>query len=82
MEPWALSLLASLASLALTAGLAYMGASRGTAAKLSALETKLDTLSARVEKHNGVIERMAAMRTELDEVRRRLDKIEEREERR
>ena len=74
----ALSMVISVASLLLTAGLAYIGASKGTAVKIGKLETMIDELSARVEKHNGVVERMGAMRVELDEMRRRLDKIEER----
>ena len=81
MDPWMWSMLVSVAGLALTAGLAYFGAAKGTAVKIGKLETKLDELSARVEKHNGVVERMAALRAEMDDVRRRLDHLEAREDR-
>ena len=71
MDPSALSILGML----VTAVLAYIGASRGVTATLSALDTKVDQLSLRVEKHNSVMERTAALEERVrwmeEEVRHR-----------
>lgn len=66
----------SIGGMVLTAALAYMGAQRGIAAQLAKLETKVDTLSARVEKHNGVIERLAVLTERVDELSKRIQTIE------
>lgn len=42
---------------------------------LAALETKLDLLSNRVEKHNNVIERTTALETDMTNVYHRLDEL-------
>lgn len=57
MEPQIVSVIGIVAS----AVLAYIGASRGVTAKLSALDAKVEQLSLRVEKHNSVMERQAAL---------------------
>lgn len=57
MDPTIISLI----GMAVTAVLAYIGASRGVTAKLSALDAKVEQLSLRVEKHNSVMERTAAL---------------------
>lgn len=68
----------SLIGMAVTAILAYIGASRGVTAKLSALDAKVEQLSLRVEKHNSVMERTAALEERVrwmeSEVMRRVDK--------
>lgn len=51
----------SIVGMIVTAVLAYIGASRGVAAKLGALDAKVDQLSTRVDKHNSVMERQAAL---------------------
>lgn len=64
----------SLIGMAVTAILAYIGASRGVTSKLSALDAKVEQLSLRVEKHNSVMERQAALEERTrwleDEMRR------------
>lgn len=57
MDPTAVSVI----GMVVTAVLAYIGASRGVTAKLSALDAKVEQLSLRVEKHNSVMERTAAL---------------------
>lgn len=42
---------------------------------LAALETKLDLLSNRVEKHNNVIERTTALETDMTNIYHRLDEL-------
>ena len=42
---------------------------------IAALSTKLDTLSERVEKHNGVVERMTAAETEITNLYHRFDDL-------
>lgn len=51
----------SIIGMIVTAVLAYIGASKGVAAKLGELDAKVDQLSARVDKHNSVMERQAAL---------------------
>lgn len=67
MEP---SIIVSLLSMALTATVAYIGAQKGVAAKLAALETKVDMLSVKVEQHNGAMERLAALEARMDMIER------------
>ena len=71
-------ILLSLASMALTAVLAYFGAQKGTVAKLAKLEAMVDTLSSRVEKHNSVVERTAALEAQIRDIDARLDRLESR----
>lgn len=71
-----ISALISVVGLALTASLAYLGAVKGTTAKIASLETELKLLSERVEKHNNVVEKVASLRTEMQDVQRRLDRLE------
>lgn len=70
MDPTVVSII----GMVVTAALAYIGASRGVTAKLSALDAKVEQLSLRVEKHNSVMERQAALEERTrwleDEVRR------------
>lgn len=71
-----MSTLLSLAGMAMTAVLAYFGAQRGTVAKLAKLEAMVDSLSARVEKHNCVVERTAALEAQIRDLDSRLDRLE------
>lgn len=74
MDPTVVSVI----GMVVTAILAYIGASRGVTAKLSALDAKMEQLSLRVEKHNSVMERTAALEERVrwmeSEVMRRADK--------
>lgn len=63
MEP---SIVVSILSMALTATVAYIGAQRGVAAKLAALDAKVDMLTGKVEKHNGAMERLAALEARIE----------------
>lgn len=78
MDAQTMSIMISVCSLALTAGLAYVGASKGTAVRIAKLETMIDELSARVEKHNSVVERTAKLETTTAELDRRIERLEAR----
>lgn len=66
----------SVLGMALTATLAYFGAQRGVAIQIAKLETQVDTLSARVEKHNGYAERMIALTERISDLTRRIEVLE------
>ena len=46
-----------------------------SAEQIARLETKVDLLSERVEKHNKIIERTYKLETEVDNLHHRLDEI-------
>lgn len=48
---------------------------RKYAAAITRLETKVDLLSDRVEKHNNIIERTYKLETEVDNIYHRLDDL-------
>ena len=71
-----LSTVISIGGMLMTALLAYWGAQKGITVKLASLETKVDELSARVEKHNNMVERTIRLEEEMRSFRERLDKME------
>ena len=72
MEP---SNFINIIAMILTAGLAYFGAQRGITTQLAKLDVKVDQLSARVEKHNSVIDRTAYIEERLKWIEKELERL-------
>lgn len=70
-----------IASAVLSAVFAACGAHAAISNRLSVLETKMDGLSAKVEKHNGVIERTYRLETDAATAWKRHDELADRVER-
>lgn len=78
------ALVIPVASAMLSAACAAVGVYVAIIKRLSVLETKMDVLSANVDKHNGVIERTYRLETDVatawkrhDELAERVDRLED-----
>lgn len=81
LEIDATALIVPLASAALSAACAAVGVYVAIIKRLSVLETKMDTLSDKVEKHNSVIERTYKLETDAATAWKRHDELADRVER-
>lgn len=72
------TLVVPIASAVLSAVFAACGVYVAISNRLSVLETKMDGLSTKVEKHNHVVERTYKIETEMETAWRRHDELKER----
>ena len=72
------TLVIPIASAVMSAVLAACGTYVAISNRLSVLETKMDGLSTKVEKHNHVVERTYKIETEMETAWRRHDELKER----